>query len=113
MKVDFSGVEIPEDKRTVFQQLLSSSWTSEHLRKVVVNVKAFDETGRRHKYSVSLEAMTDYGQINVDVSHWNFETCLRKTIDRLDKQIRRRKGKITDRKGKKSWRQRFWPRFRK
>ncbi len=112
MKLDFAGEAVPQDKRDFFEDLLRAHWTAEHIKHAIVDVKNYSKTGERHKCSVSIEAMTDYGQLNIDASHWNFETCLRKGVDKLEKQVRKHKGRATDKKGKKSWRKKFWPRFR-
>ncbi len=102
IEFDFSGECLPEEQRAHFEQTVNNHWTAGHIKKIIMDVKCYNKGGTKSKCSISIEAHTDFGYVNVDADTWDFKTCVRDAIKKLEKQIQERKEKASDKSHMKS-----------
>ena len=84
--IQLSGAEINYGERQKILSKAKSFARTEKVKSFEINVKKYDTSGKRAKYSIHIKAMTEHGLITAKGDGWQINLAMKDAINRLGKQ---------------------------
>lgn len=99
--VNLVGLNVPEEKAAVHEKIRKQLQGSlgrklERPEEFKINIKKADKDGKKHRYELNFQLVSEHGVTNVDVEEWDLLNAVDEGLEELNTIIGREKNKRQD-----------------
>lgn len=87
MNVEFTGLELLDKEKFKVSNLIAGFSRQERTRNFHIHIKNYEKDGRRQKYVVNVEIISDFGKFTSQDVNWNMLLAVRKAIRKVERQL--------------------------
>lgn len=87
MQIEFSGAELSDKDKESITNTIAGYARKNHTEIFHINIKSYDDEGKRAKYSVNLNVSTKFGRFTSEDVSWNLNKSVRESIRKVEKQV--------------------------